>query len=187
MGSRTKLKPKPVISAANDPTPERMRRDVFDTIPAPRMADEIIGRDRLTHARKQASRVDRMRVNGWIDRRGQVALEIYEEKLEASGYGNTKSCLNITGAGGGGKDPSPTRAESIARDWLAVHEFALTINRDVDQLAVLFVRAVLQPYGHERLADVAERMLPGGRDKRMEIAADYCSEVANELANILER
>lgn len=184
MGKSTNRKPKPVVVAANDPTPERMRRDVFDVIPAPRMADEEIGRDRLAHTRKQASRVERMLTDGWIDRRGAKALELYENKLELSGFGNVKSQLDMSRGG------SPNSGDGVppcvrARDWVAAVEFAIRFA--VDQEAIRFVRAVLSPYAGERLSDVAERMIAGGQRRRMEVARDRCAAVADGIAAVLEQ
>jgi hypothetical protein len=167
----------------NDPTRERMRHDEFPVVQAPRMEGEVVtvtGR-----ARKQASRVERMRANGWVTRLGARALEIYEEKLEAMGYGNTKSCLDVVEGRGGGGGPIPSPANIEARDWIAIHELAMSFS--VEPEAVMFVRAVLQPYGRETLANVAERMLPGGERRRMEYAAEHCGAVAEALLMGLQR
>ena len=180
---RRKAKPKAeMVDFANAPTPERSRRDDWTDVDPRTLPEGSMLARAVDKPRKQASRVERMLADGWIDRRGAAALELYERKLEASGYGNTKSCLNITGGGSASVVANPL--ETHARDWLAVYEFALRFK--VEARAVIFTRAVLAPYGGERISDVAERMLPGGQRSRMALAADYCGSVADGLADVLE-
>lgn len=172
------------VPGVNEPTAERLQRDDWTDVDPRTLPEGSMMARAVDKPRKQASRVERMLANGWIDRTGAAALELYEAKLEASGYGNTKSCLNITGGGGGSKVGASPH-ETMARDWLAVTEFALKFQ--VDDEPIQFVRAVLAPYGGERVSDVAERMISGGRQRRMETAADYCGAVADGLIAILQR
>jgi hypothetical protein len=173
------------VAAINDPTPERMARDDWSTVdPRTLPSGNMMARSG-DKPRKQASRVERMLADGWIDRRGAKALEIYENKLELSGYGNVKSQLDMSGGGGSTNFGDGVPPCVRARDWVASVEFAVRF--DVDDEALQFVRAVLLPYGGERLSDVAERMIPGGQRHRMEVARDRCGAVAEGIATVLER
>ena len=166
---KTKKKPKPAVVAANDPTPERLRRDAFDTVPAPRMHDEQIGRDRLATTRRQAGRIGLMERDRWIDRGQAAALERYELLTEQAAYGGTRSCIDMGVRGGSGP-------ESIV-DALAVSRLKLLdARKSVDDIvSLIFVDTVLAPYGTETRGDVVDRLLRGRVDEarlRVQAVAD---------------
>lgn len=172
------------VYAANDPTPERLARDDFATIDAPRMYDEQVGRDALKTARKQVSRVRRMEIEGWVTRAEAAALERYEGMIEAAGYGLSRSCLDMTPRGGGGPEASiDVRAGAVRA--LAMTRNAVVGRNSAGQVPLIFVDAVLAPYGSETLTDVMDRLLIGPRADRREMARLYCGFVGSALVSIL--
>ena len=177
MATRAKRKPKAVIAGANDPTLERTRRDEFDTIPAPRMADELIGRDKLASTRRQVSRIRRMECGEkpWINRAEAVALERYDVLLEQASYGGTRSCMDMSPRGGGGPE-----GVFDALAWARL-KLATARNAIHHHAALMFVDAVLSPYDGETLDEVMQRMLVGCRIERRAMARIYVVFVANSL------
>ena len=103
MGKATNLKSLPTeaeLASAIGVTVERYRRDEW-------------GRDKATvsagakveHPPYRLSRVARLHKDEWIDDRGKDALNRYEELVEASGYGHTRSCCDMSPRGGAGDMP----------------------------------------------------------------------------------
>lgn len=168
------------LAAANDPTPERLARDEFATIDAPRMLNEKVGRDALKTTRRQASRVRRMEAEGWVTRAEGAALERYELMIEQAGYGGGRSCLDMQR--GGGSPEGVVDALAAARRLLAMTRNAVAGADGAGQVPLIFVDAVLSPYGAETLADVMDRMLRGPRVDRREMARRYCGYVGSALA-----
>jgi hypothetical protein len=181
MGKATKQKAKAApIYAANDPTPERMRRDDFAVIPAPRMEDEHLGRDRLASTRKQACRVRRMEASGWLTRPEAVALERYELLTEQCGYGHTRSCMDMSPRGGGGPEAAIDRTAAARQFHARCCNAVKAQGRDM-QVALIFVDAVLAPYGGETVEDVTDRLIGGTRATRRDTARGYVASVAAAL------
>ena len=102
--ARIKAKARPVIVAANDPTPERMRRDDWLPEDAPFMPDDTTNARRLKVPRR-LSRALRFRKDGWTDDAGAASLLRYELLVESSGYGHTRSCIDNSPRGGAGDMP----------------------------------------------------------------------------------
>jgi hypothetical protein len=183
MGKAMKAKAKAApIYAANDPTPERMAHDSFVIIPAPRMVDEEIGRDALAKTRKQACRIRRMELEGWFNKAGADALERYELLMDKSGYGHTRSCMDMSPRGGGGPEAALDRAIA-SRAMLARARNVVNASGGDMVVALIFLDAVLSPYGGETIEDVTDRLISGTRADRRDIARDYVRRVAAALAS----
>lgn len=161
------------------PTPERLARDEWQTIAAPKLQDED-WRDRTGKARRVACRITRMRRDGWISDDGHRALLAYQALIERAGYDHGRSCIDFSPRGSGmGLPPAVT----MARDKLAAIEFGLSM--EIGQAGVRLVTAVLGPYGMETIGDVAERIRPGGsRDGRIGWARDVFTGAGVYLAGL---
>lgn len=178
--AKAKTKTRATVATVGDgPTAERMNRDGWEIITAPKLADED-WRTRNATARKVACRVTRMYRDGWFDEAGFQALINYQSLVETAGYDRGRSCIDFSPKGNGGGLP-PTVA--IARDRLAAIDFAMSM--EVGTGGVALVRAVLGPYGMETIGDVSERLRPDmSRDGRKTWARDVFGMAAATLASI---
>ena len=178
--AKRQAKPKQPV-AANDPTPERMARDDFEVVQAVRMPGEQLGANGVaTTARRQASRVLRMQKEGWITRNEAAALVRYEGMIEAAGYGGGRSCLDNSPSSGGGLEGA---IDKLAGARLALGKVHNAVEGPDGRgvVPLLFVKAVLAPYGSETITDVMDRQLRGPRADRREMARLYCAFVAGRL------
>ena len=124
-----------------------------------------------------SERVKRMEREGWLTRAEAVALERYELLVEQAGYGTGRSGLDMSPRGGGGPEGVIDRL-AAARRLLAMARNAVG-----NQIALIFVDAVLSPYGSETIDDVSERLLhgAGGKAARNDLARQLVSYVAAGL------
>ena len=178
--TKAKAKPKATAQPAGDgPTPERLARDAFDTIAAPRFSDED-WRNRGGTVRRLACRVTRMHRDGWIDDDGLRALLAYQSLIESAGYDRGRSSMDFSPKGDGAGLP---HAVVIKRAKLAEIDRALL--HDLDRKAVDLLHAVLGPYGLETVGAVAEKMNPDmGRDSRAKWARDVFAVAGARLADL---
>jgi hypothetical protein len=72
---------------------ERYRRDDWEREPTVRKHAKI------EHPPRRVSRIARWLADGWINKAGASALERYESMVETSGYGHSRSCLDMTPVG----------------------------------------------------------------------------------------
>jgi hypothetical protein len=174
--TKAKTKPRATAPTGDGPTAERMTRDTWETIAAPKLGNED-WQTRNASARKQACRIGLMVKWGWIDGDEAQAIVNYQGMIETAGYDRGRSCLDFTPYGNGkGLPPAVVRA----RDALAPLDLAISF--EIGQDALGFVRAVLGPYGMETVGDVAERWQPAyGRDKRMTWARDVFAALGELL------
>lgn len=178
--SKAKTKTRAVQPTGDGPTAERMTRDGWETIAAPKLADED-WRTRNATARKVACRVTRMYRDGWFDEDGYRAVLGYQTLIERVGRDRGKSCLDFTGGSGGESTLEQYHRHIANTDRLSALDCAVSLEVGMNGLAL--VRAVLGPYGMETIGDVAERMRPGAsRDSRMDWARDVFGASAALLA-----
>lgn len=163
MAARRKPKraPDPPEPLPNDPTPERLRRDTFATIPAPRFADEVLGRDALRSTRRRVPPLERMTAGAdpWLDKRQVVALERYELLIEQAGFdAGSKGCL-APGSGGGGNFDRIADLRYEARKRLAR---AANYISDADQTALMMLNILFAPTNQETVTELARRLCRHG-------------------------
>ena len=156
--------PPVALDPPNDPTRERQARDDFDTIRAPRMAGEQLGRDKLASTRRRVSPVDRMTSgrDPWLDRRGAAAVERFALLIEQAGYDcGSRGCLAIetTGTSTSGGRENWYDLGLAARQRYASAARAIS---DVDPTALQFLDAVLAPVRQQTVGETARALLAGG-------------------------